>query len=317
MCSELVLGAKLFGIPDDRAMARAEVARHVDAVFSGPDPEAAIFEALSASVSAARYWQDPDEPDVLLADPTVSLLFLPVAEAVVRHASTRWWSTGVDMASQVHTMDGWTTRPRVFGAPAADALRELRVATIKENDGMREHRRKGGEERWSMTSGTWWSPPIGAVPGTARNHRRFGPLDLSLEEDAPGRDEARSWPVTLPVVVRVLEVDSATAWADLVRRYPVDVTFARGANWLQATGRDDAWAIPDWHAVSGDYDAIHLTVAGYLSASGKVIDIDTETASFIAAWGPDKTYWLTDIGIRADRASRWARNSDDLWQPVD
>jgi len=35
-------------------------------------------------------------------------------------------------------------------------------------------------------------------------------------------------------------------------------------------------------------------VAGYLAAAGTAITVDADTASVIAGWAPDDTYWLTD-----------------------
>jgi hypothetical protein len=35
-------------------------------------------------------------------------------------------------------------------------------------------------------------------------------------------------------------------------------------------------------------------VTGYLAAAGTAIDVDDDTASVIAGWAPDETYWLTD-----------------------
>ena len=62
-----------------------------------------------------------------------------------------------------------------------------------------------------------------------------------------------------------------------------------------ATDLDVRWFLPDWTQVAEDFDAVHLTVSGYLAISGRPLFLDVETATFVAGWAPDETYWLTDI----------------------
>jgi hypothetical protein len=86
------------------------------------------------------------------------------------------------------------------------------------------------------------------------------------------------------------------------------------------TGRDSReagpWLVPDWSRVAQEWDAVHLTVAGYLASATRCIPVPdaadatgtagttgttgtagstgrVEAASVIGGWGPDVTYWLT------------------------
>lgn len=85
--------------------------------------------------------------------------------------------------------------------------------------------------------------------------------------------------------------------------------------WERATGRWGRWVIPDWPRVADSYDGVHLTAAGYLSAAGTAIDVDTDIASVIAGWSPDETYWLTDTVTRSIDTRNWVRD-DDGQEPI-
>ena len=55
----------------------------------------------------------------------------------------------------------------------------------------------------------------------------------------------------------------------------------------------DATVLPNWPRVGRDWDGIHLSLAGYLTVTGVVVDL-AGGATFLAGWNPDQTVWLTD-----------------------
>src|SRR5690348_15038461 len=117
-------------------------------------------------------------------------------------------------------------------------------------------------------SGSWWSTP--ALSGLRRSTRRLestGPVGLHLIEDAFSWTSAQCWPLQVHPDASVFEIGGPDDWTELVRRYPLAVTKSRRHDWWRATGHDFEWAIPDYHAVAADYDAVHLSVAGYLSTA--------------------------------------------------
>ncbi|MFB7853674.1 hypothetical protein ACQGAO_23945 [Rhodococcus sp. 1.20] len=46
-------------------------------------------------------------------------------------------------------------------------------------------------------------------------------------------------------------------------------------------------------------------MTGYLAAAGTAIEVDTETASVIAGWAPDETYWFTDAATYISEPCAW------------
>ncbi|SDY63785.1 hypothetical protein SAMN05660209_03348 [Geodermatophilus africanus] len=148
------------------------------------------------------------------------------------------------------------------------------------------------------------------------------PAGLQLVEDSLGWESARSWPVSPPAqTARVLEVTGPVAWVTLVERFPLDVTASRRHDWWRATGRDSAWAIPDWAAVAEEFDAVHLTVDGYLATAGRALPVrtpDGPAGTVLAGWDPGATWWLTDVlpGLGEPTDWRGDRDAPGGWVPV-
>ena len=197
----------------------------------------------------------------------------------------------------------------------------------------------------SNTSGAWWSTPIGPWHGDDPTHPGRAPLttpplrewhdvgsaELAWVEDHGGWEEALVVPVAPVRTPRVYEVTGPQDWADLVRRFPACVTGGRFDDWFRHTGRAGRWAVPDWLAVREEYDAVHITIAGYLTTAGLAVPVrdgandDGDVATVLAGWSPDVTAWLTDVLQPVgspDRVERWrldrdlAREHDHGWRRV-
>jgi hypothetical protein len=286
----------------------AAVARSdLGALAVAHDP-ASFFLGLADAVSWAMYWQEPDDRDRRLADPQVAEQLWPVADAVARAPAARWWSTPMDPATQ-HEVS-FDNRD---GRPLPDPPDDGRAALLAwRADTLEDERRAADrpDDPRAPYSGYWWSTPaLSPLRRSTRSFQSTGPLGLHLVEDALGWSSARCWPLELRPGIAIFEISSADDWAELVRRYPLAVTKSRRHDWWRATGRDLKWAVPDFHAVARDYDAVHLSVAGYLSTAGRAIRAG-EAHTVLAGWNPDETWWLTDSPQRIDPAVRWITTGD-------
>jgi hypothetical protein len=142
-------------------------------------------------------------------------------------------------------------------------------------------------------------------------------MGLRFVEDTLGWDSATVERVRVPADERIYEIDGAAAWAELAGRYPLEVTASRRHDWYRITGRNGTWVIPDWSRVRHDYDAVHLSVAGYLSAAGTGIRIDDDRATVLAGWDPDATYWLVDLDRDESTAEDWHLDgAARVWLPA-
>lgn len=283
--------------PSAAASAAAElIARTRNAPFSWQ----ALRRSLGDTVDRASYWQEPDPEDVLAALPAVRESLVTVARRLAEEVP----DLTAPAASEQYAVE-WPApedipppeSPPWGEDPAVDLARWTAAQRLEEETAKRE-RPSDPHARWS---GTWWSVP----PQLLETRRRA--LDaLEFVEDSLGWETASVVPVR--GTGRILEIDSADAWAALCREYPMEVTASRRHDWFRVTGRAGPWLIPDWERVAGRWDAVHLTLLAYLSSAGRTIDIDGEYATVIAGWGPDSTIWLADVA-RADTAQRSAWRS--------
>lgn len=252
-----------------------------------PEQVAALDEhwflaELVSVVNAAVYWQEPDDDREHLARPEVVAALRPIAEAVSAHPATAWWGESLDRSAQAHVRY-WL---RQWEAPldpvdARPALRDWREQHV-------EIERRGHEN----TGGQWWSDPaFSGAAWTTPSRPGLGPLRLYCTEDSMGWDRARAHSVRVDERARVFEVAGPHDWARLVDAYPLEATNGKRGEWWRTTGRNGRWWIPDWPAVAEDYDAVHVTVTGYLATAGWAIPT-AHGATVLAGWGPGHTCWL-------------------------
>lgn len=295
-----------------RALGDAIVHSDVQALAVAREPSS-FLEALVYTVSWAMYWQEPDDWDRRLAVPQVAEQLRPVAEAVAAAPAAQWWATPIDRADQQEVSfvfedsdddDDDDDRPRP--ETAREALAQWRAETVEgERDAI-----DWADDLNARITGEWWSSPVlGGLTCSTRTLGQYGPVGLRLVEDELGWQSARCRALKPRVDVSVFEVHGPADWAQLVGRYPLTVTNSRRHDWRRATGLDLPWAIPDYLAVAADYDAVHLSVVGYLTTAGRAVAAG-DRHTVLAGWDPDQTWWLTDAPERSDLEVLWDKGPE-------
>lgn len=269
-----------------------------------PSPER-VRAALMQAVDMARYWQEPDGDDALAALLPVQRELRRVAEHLSPHA--QWWSTGIDRDAQrlVRWDDDRRATPTSAVAERLRAWREdITAAEIRADV---NHQLDPGVNR----SGEWWSMPRADLLSTTRALTDESPAGLWFVEDSFYGERATVHHARVPADLVVYEIDGPAAWAALCQRFPLPVTAQKRGDWYRTTGRVGRWVMPDWARVAEHYDGVHLTVAAYVEAAGTAIAVDDETASVIAGWNADETYWFTDdLAIDTD-SETWTLDVSD------
>lgn len=305
--SRVIIG---FGVDRAPTYSPDDIARMLAAVPLAEPDERTLLHALGAAVDTARYWQEPDGEDVLAAAPELHLPLARVGNLIADSPRATWWSTPLERAAQ------WTVH--FAGTPAGDAtttrvaetLGRWRAAQAEEEAVAERDRPPDPRAAWS---GTWWSKPPSSLTRTTRALSGRGPAGLWLVEDSLGWEKATAHQVHVPRDARVYEVDSPEAWADLCRRYPLEVTASRRHDWYRITARSGCWVIPDWEQVGKDFDAVHLTVAGYLATAGRALPVEDDLMTVLAGWDPDQTYWLTETERDNPTDRTWLYSHDEGW----
>jgi hypothetical protein len=264
-------------------------------VLAWRDP-LAFLGPMDVSVSNAMYWQPPHQEDVAAADPGVVAALRPLADAIASSPAAAWWSTPVDLAAL-----RYTSRFDDDDPPSPPTLTDPRERLDRWRAGVLEEERAAAADRpadpGAPFSAHWWSTPaMASLVTTTRPLEGLGSVQLIWEEDSFGQRSAVIWPLTTTRTPRVWEIDRPEAWVRLVDRYPLDVTNARRHDWYSTTGRVGRWRIPDWRAVAEEWDAVHLSVAGYLTTATRSLHVgDGGSATVLGGWNPDQTWWLTDV----------------------
>ena len=296
---------------DDDARLRAaasprELAVRLAALdLSGLDDEL-IQPALERAVSTAMYWQPPDGEDVLAALPIIREALVPLATRVMV-------TPAMQQRAAPRSVEQWAIDWRGPDDPAPlekDPQQKLAQwgQNIRADEIQWKESARGLDSNWT---GNWWSIPLELVGSVGKI-----PAGLNLVEDSLGWEDA----TTIPVrgAGRTYEIRAADDWTALCRRFPLEVTASRRNDWFHVTGRDGRWLIPDWERVAGEWDAVHLSVLGYLRSAGRALPIDDEWASVLAGWDPDRTIWLTDVVRETEHPRQhWHRTQQgDAWIQV-
>lgn len=279
----------------------------------------AAFQAVAEACAWAMYWQPPHAADIDLGSGPGLAGIQAAAEALAGSPATGWWDSPLAAVDQHLVMFHDGDAPEAVAEPQLTGLREA-VDTLDDfhADSRPFEDSTGRVVDWRTVSGAWWSAPI-ADPG-AQTARSIGqpplPVGLVWVEDAFSWTTATSWQVHPASEARVLEPRGPQDWVETVRRYPLEVTAtAKRGDWWRTTGRDGRWAMPDWPAVAGDWDAVHLTVAGWLTTAGRALPVDDDTATVLAGWPPDATFWLADVLEVAAGPTSW-RWDGNHWAQV-
>ena len=305
--------------PTEAAAVLAEATARTDleAIAAAEDP-VGLLPPLLGSVSTARYWQEPWDHDLLLAPPQVARALAPVAEAVAHSPAASGWVSQIARKNQFQVIVEDPHHPEQSPPRfRPGALAEWRDGAVADELRAQRDRPADPAAAWS---GRWWSTPAPAgLVSSSRALGGNGPVGLGIQEDDWGWTAALAEPLGVAASARIVEIDGPEAWAELVRRHPFDVSASRRQDWFRATGRAGRWVIPDYAALAADYDGVHLTVLGYLTAAQRAIEVDPDTATVLAGWAPDTTWWLNDVVVPAGPAVRWTRERDaetwHLWRP--
>ena len=236
----------------------------------------------------------------------------PVAETLIASdAASRWWNE-VDRGDQ--RLLQWNTEAAFMGADLRGVVHDAMVAARADNHVRLEHKvseaERARDRAKNIRHGAWWwsAPyfdvncwsvgPVGGMPTV----ELFDFVDGSRESRADG---AIVWRVEIDPAARVFEVMRPADWQELVARFPTDVTGTHDGEWRDWGGVAGPWRLPDWERVMEQYDAVHVSVGGYVSSCGLALEVDNGY-TMLAGWVPDSTLWLADMAVSANRLGTWS-----------
>ncbi|MFL0393821.1 hypothetical protein [Streptomyces albus] len=254
----------------------------------------------------------------------------PVAEALAAAPATAWWWDPVELTDQRQLVwEGWHGEQHagrgLFGVEAAMRSEMARRHAQNERDAGRrkgKRRRRGAPRPGERNLGaTWWSAPDFA-PGTWTTGPRGGLPALELGHFIDtffpfGESAASVARLTLDAGARVAEIRGPRDWQRLVSRFPCEVTSSHDGEWRDWGDVDGPWYLPDWAAVAGHYDGVHVTVGGFLATCGLAQPVG-DGHTMLAGWVPDATLWLRDVVTDHRPLGVWRGDPDDCgeWEEI-
>ncbi|WP_344478429.1 hypothetical protein [Kineococcus aurantiacus] len=225
----------------------------------------------------------------------------PLVREVLTDERNTWWQAPPQQQAQLSLTAQDEARPH----PA-----EITVPT-------------GALERWE----TYAQKPTGAL---------ITSIELPVPEGQPIRSSAHAalayglgdWNATYPVRqqrlhvapdARVAEVHSATDWHDLAASYGELATHPGSDTHLQSSADIDNGPAPTWSALAGDYDGVHLSFAGLLSALYVPVTTAGIGTTTLWAWSWESTYWVRSVFTTITDLTPLpkAPETAGYWQPLD
>lgn len=280
----------------------------------------ALRKALVRSVASARYWQEPDGHDVIAGSVPVRAELVRVAEHLAGSADTDWWARPATTAEQWSVewdQEDSPGRWKPSDNPAFTVLAAWRK--VMENEERRAAIERPADPAANY-GGEWWSmPPSGLLHSTGV-FEDGSPVGLWCVEDGFCWERADTRLSAVPPSARIFELAGPEAWVQLCRNYPLEVTAQKCHDWYRTTGRVGRWVMPDFSQLARDYDGVHLSVAAYLGLAGEIIQVDAGSASVVAGWNPDETYWFTDQVRQDGEPEAWicaeANSEEAAWSRI-
>lgn len=150
----------------------------------------------------------------------------------------------------------------------------------------------------------------------------INPAPTLLREAVSGAWDADSygftrWNLTVAPTARVLEIHRPADWAALVTAHPCDTRTGSYEGWEIAGDdpgrrynldefaglpdqRSTRWGVrhflePDWASVAEQWDAVHLSWAGFLTTEATTIDLGPGDVAMLRGWGSERTIWLNPV----------------------
>ena len=239
------------------------------------DPKTALQMATSCVDFVSRHRSDYD----LVAPGVLTLARGKVAEAraLIEHPDITWWFDDVDLHAQTWLSIHGTPDKFIYGTPP-DTMAWRRPA----NPSSRWERYAQKPRDHQITS-TLYGPHL--TSELQAYHHRAGDYYCEFP--------LASWSISFLEDVRVYEIHGPSDWHDLCVRYP-------------AKGTEDDRLVPNWGAVSEEWDGVHLSFGGLLTAEQNRYESPAGW-TMLDSWHAEQTRWLRTLKTETERRPDYDR----------
>ena len=193
------------------------------------------------------------------------------ARALIEHTDTAWWFDGVDLRAQAWLSIHGTLDKFIYGTPP-DTMAWRRPENPS-RPWERYAQKPLGNQITSTLYGPYLTSELVAYDKRAGDYYCQFPLAW--------------WSMCFLEDVRVFEIHGPSDWHDLCVRYP-------------ARGTEDDRLVPNWGAVSEEWDGVHLSFGGLLTAEQNRYESPAGW-TMLDAWHAEQTFWLRALKTETKR----------------
>lgn len=198
-----------------------------------------------------------------------------LARDLLETSDTGWWFGAIDTSQQIWVSnDGAPPEPARLVTPVAAPTRSERYA-----------QRSGGALYTSSLMQGASSLFAALDEGVTDTEDNFGVPDIGYGRPGPPYEV---WRVEVHDSARIFEIDGPLAWHDLCVCYPANGNGERGTPDFSG---DPGQIVPDWSAVSADWDAVHLSFGGLLTSDQVRVE-SSAGWSHLWGWDAEQVMWL-------------------------
>ena len=193
------------------------------------------------------------------------------ARTLIEHPATDWWFEPLDLNHQTWLSVHGTLSKFIYGTPP------------NTSEWTRPQNPSGPWERSAQK-------PLGNQCTSTLYGPRLTSEVISYDErvgdfycDFP----LAWWAMRFPQDVRVFEIHGPSDWHELCVRYP-------------ARYRRDGRLVPNWGAVSEEWDGVHLSLGGLLTTEQARYE-SSAGWTMLEYWHAEQTYWLRSMDVVSTR----------------
>lgn len=233
------------------------------------DPSTSLRLAAACADSVEKY-----RPDYESVAPGVTALAeekSSQARALIKHSGTAWWFDPVDPDRRTWLSIHGTLDKFIYGRPPnADGWCRPRNPSSRWE---RYAQKPLGNQHTSTPYGPRLTSQLIAYDERVGDYRCEFPLAW--------------WEMRFPQDVRAFEIHGPSDWHELCVRYP-------------ARGIEDDRLVPNWGALSEEWDGIHLSLDGFLTTEKGRYESPAGW-TMLESWHAVQTYWLRSPKIDSER----------------
>ncbi len=193
------------------------------------------------------------------------------AQAVIEHPGAAWWFDDIDLNSQAWVSIHGTLDKFIYGTPPDT------MAWRRPENPSRPWERYAQKPYSNQVTSTQYGPHL--TSELIAYDKRVG--------DYLCQFPLAWWSMRFLEEVRVFEIHGPSDWHNLSVRYP-------------AKGTEDDRLVPNWGAVAEEWDGVHLSLGGLLTAEQNRYESPAGW-TMLDFWHAEQTYWLRALNTETER----------------